>query len=231
MTTRPSGVRPKTVLSALFIAWLVLWSASVLQDLFLVLTGFDRKIWLLDVDFEGSIYTWFSTLLLAFAAVLAFVLASWRGEGDRGFARQWATIGAILLLLSMDESLSFHERLSGILGGVVTTTGIFKFAWVIPALALVAIVAILFLPFLRQLPRRVAGTMVAAGAVFVAGAVGMEMVAGQYVTGEESEEIFVSLSYRLMANIEEGLEVLGVLLVIKAFLMQARMLYPDFFRD
>lgn len=230
MESRSDGIRSGRILFALFCMWLVLWSASVVQDVVIWATGTGEKIWILDVDSEESFYTWFSTLLLGLAALLAFVLAAWRSGRGRSFPRQWGIIGAILLLLSMDEMLSFHERLSGMLSNAFSTSGIFEFAWVIPALVLVAAVGIVFLPFILRLPHRVARDIVLSGVIFVTGAVGMEMLAGLHVSESGGgAEVFASPTYRALTNIEEGLEGLGVLLLIRALLMQAQLYYPAFF--
>jgi len=214
----------KGLFLVLLFSWLTLWSASVTQDVVIWMTGTDKKIWLLDVDFEESFYTWFSTLLLSFAALIAFILASWEAGGSSFFQRRWQIIGIIFLLLSSDEMLSFHERLSGMMSLPFSTSGIFEFSWVIPALFMVTAVAFMFWPFMRQLPYHVARAIFIAGVVFVGGAVGMEMVTGLFISESGAvADAFASPMYRVLTNVEEGFEVLGVILFINALLMQAEL--------
>lgn len=226
----PSSFRinSKLVLYVLLSVWFVLWSANGIQDIMLATSYATDKIWMLDVDSEDSIYTWFSGLLLAFAAMIAFVLASCQREDGKTFAKQWAMMGGILLLMSMDEMLSFHEKLSSVLHGALSTSGLFAFAWVIPGIALVGAVAVLFWPFLRSLPFTIARGIFVAGAVFVMGALGLEMLAGLVVSGA-GPEVYASPLYRGLAGIEEGLEGLGVILLIRTLLAQAALYVPAVF--
>jgi len=119
----------------LVLSWLLLWCGSIVQDLVIFATGSEEKIWLLDVDSEDSLFTWLSTILLFLSSLLAFVLAS-----NGNDAPQWRGIGAILLAMSVDEMASLHEKLSGVLSSLLTTSGPFFFAWVIPAAVLVLVV-------------------------------------------------------------------------------------------
>ena len=58
--------------------------------------------------------------------------------------------------------------------------------------------------------------MIASAALFLGGAVGLEMVGGSVAETEGIE----SLRYRLLANLEEGLELAGTLLFIYALLLE-----------
>lgn len=219
------------IIFILLLSWLALWSASVTQEVIVLTSGNVDKIWILDADYEESLYTWFSTVLLSFAALFAFFLSLHKAEQSKGIQRQWQIIGAIFFLLSADEMLSFHEKINNVMSRAFNFSGIFEFAWVIPAIFIVIFLGVMFLPFLRRLPSHVSRTIIAAGAIFVFGAVGMEMVAGLFVSESSvREEVFASPIYRLLTNIEEGLEALGVILFIKALFMQAELYFPILFR-
>lgn len=230
-------INRKVVLTVLLSVWFALWAAAALQEVGLILIEsttevWDRRIWLLDVNFEASLYTWFSTLLLALSGLIALVLATFQGGPGKKFKTQWQMVGGLLLFLSMDEMLSFHERLNGLVDKVVSTSGIFAFSWVIPAIVLVGGVAVLFIPFLRSLPFVIARGIFLAGAVFVMGAVGMEMMGAGIVStvaGEGSQHNYDLPVYRFVALLEEGLEVLGVLILIRTLLLQAALYVPDLF--
>ncbi|GGL57059.1 hypothetical protein [Wenxinia marina] len=218
-------VSSRKLLLALTLSWLLLWFGSVIQDLVILATGTEEKIWLLDVDSEVSVYTWLSTILLSGAALLSFVLASHGND-----APQWRAIGVIFLAMSMDEMLSLHERLSGVLSSSLTTSGPFFFAWVIPAAVFILMVAVVFLPFVFRLPRSVAIMIIAAGFVYILGALGLEMAAGLFLSGEENlASALESPRYRIMTNLEEGLEVLGVIIFIAALLIRCAQVFPSTF--
>jgi hypothetical protein len=95
--------------------------------------------------------------------------------------------------------------------------GAFRGEGVIPALALVVLVGVVFRPFLRRLPAITRALFVLAGLVYVGGAIDGEIAGG--------------LAYELAGSgalsgsavlAEEGLELLGVALFIHALLAMPR---------
>jgi hypothetical protein len=90
--------------------------------------------------------------------------------------------------------------------------------WVIPALIFVALVGLSYLPFLMQLKRTTAVLFVVAGATYVMGAVGMDMIGGLIVEQHGME----SLQHSFARMIEELLEMLGVLVFLYALLEYIR---------
>ena len=223
-----SSTKTNKIIISLVFAWLTLWLANAIQDITIWLTGTSAKIWVLDLDFEESFYTWFSTVMLSAAAFMCFFLSLKDHGQTKNVKTQWRILGSIFFLLSADEMLSFHERVSGMLSTSFTTSGMFEFAWVIPALVIIPIFFFLFFPFIRHLHTHVSYTIIIAGSIFVFGAVGMEMIAGIFISENSSQDdVFTSPIYRFLVNIEEGLEVLGVIIFIKALLMQAEIYFPE----
>ena len=223
-----SSTKTNKIIVSLVVAWLTLWLANAIQDITIWLTGTSAKIWVLDLDFEESFYTWFSTVMLSAAAFMCFFLSLKDHGQTKNVKTQWRILGSLFFLLSADEMLSFHERISGMLSTSFTTSGMFEFAWVIPALVIIPIFFFLFLPFIRHLHTHVSYTIIIAGSIFVFGAVGMEMIAGIFISENNSQDdVFTSPMYRFLVNIEEGLEVLGVIVFIKALLMQAEIYFPE----
>ncbi|HEX5878718.1 MAG TPA: hypothetical protein VF468_10405 [Actinomycetota bacterium] len=89
---------------------------------------------LFDVNSEGNVPSWFSSMLLMGCALVAALLAALvRRAGGRD-ARCWAGLAVILSLLSLDEAVALHERLGGPAGEVLgdATRGPLHFAWVVP---------------------------------------------------------------------------------------------------
>ena len=82
------------------------------------------------------------------------------------------------------------------------------------AAVLVLIVGLSYLPFVWNLPARTRSLVVLAGGAFLAGALGVEMLSGAQADafGEEN------LTYALIITVEEFLEMLGVVIFIKALL-------------
>ena len=108
--------------------------------------------------------------------------------------------------LTADEYLHLHEMLTAPMRRLLHVDGLLHYAWVVPY-ALIGIVLLFTLwPFLRRLPRRVVRNMLIAGAVYIGGAMGLEMVGGKVDTlfGENS------LALVLLSTVEEGLEMVAL---------------------
>jgi hypothetical protein len=198
--------------------WAGLISANVVQDLAVDYGA--ARIWLLDVDVERSLYTWFSQLLLALVALLLFDTGAKMRRAERFVASQWLALSAIFVLLSIDEALSLHEIASQRLSEAIPTSGFLMFAWVVPA----AVVCLLGLaaatPFLLRLPGRVRMLMLLSAVLFLGGAVGMEMVGGKILSDFGGDASV--LPYRWAVAVEEGLEGLGVLVFLYSHLLYRR---------
>jgi hypothetical protein len=155
---------------------------------------------------EQNLGAWFSATLLANCALL--LLAA----GRRATALQqphrlfWFILCATFLALSIDEASSIHESLMGPIQSALQTEGLFRYAWVVPALVLVPLFALTSVPFLLNLPRHTALEFVGAGAVYVTGALGFEMLEG---LTDGSGVVFV-----LFYLVEEALEITGILLFL-----------------
>ena len=176
--------------------------------------GWRTVVRLLDLNDENSIATWFQGLHLAFVGFLALVWG--RGE-PRRTRWGWLVLGAIFFAMSLDELVSIHEQFTTPLRQLLDIdSGPFYYAWVILGLLLALTVALTMTPFLLRLPRATALGLIAAGAVFVAGAVGMEMVGASIAATPGG---MTHLTYRLAMMTEETLEMIGILLAVRALLV------------
>lgn len=185
---------------------------SFVQDMFLHINGISgaSRIWILDVDAEMSIYTWASYCLIFLNAVFLFLIAL---KSSRKVL-YWLILSCVFGVLSLDEALSFHERLSDPVKNHLNTTGVFYFAWVIPALAACAVGALAYIPFLRSLPGKTMIFFIFAAVIFLSGAIGIEMIGGFYAE-KSGIDTFI---YRMLAHIEEGLEGAGMIVFLYALL-------------
>lgn len=98
---------------------------------------------------ELTVVAWFTAVtLLAGGLALFAIAAATRSAGGR-FVAHWRVLGAIFVFLSFDEAIAFHEELGEWVKDAIPTGGPFLWAWVIPYSALVLIVGMAYLPFLR----------------------------------------------------------------------------------
>jgi hypothetical protein len=163
-----------------------------------------------DVDHEKSFYTWLSSTLLFAAAVLLVWTAREEQRVGGGLHVYWRLLATVFVLLSADEHVGVHERASEWLSIHLPTHGAFYYGWVMLAVPLCLAGGVVSLRALKILERPIRTRLFLAAAVFVLGAIGVEMLSAAFaeVHGQ------ANLSYHLLANLEEGLEGAGVLLFL-----------------
>ncbi len=178
---------------------------------------------LFHLDFEQNIPTFFSAVVILFCAALLFVIAAARKrQGERDY-RYWVGLAAIFLFLSIDEAVSIHERLTNPMRAWFGASGVFHFGWVIPYGIFVVALVLIYLRFLFQLPARIRHLILIAGAVYLTGAVGFEMVGGYYFARHGDQ---VDLIYSLLTTCEESLEMIGMLIFAYALMTYIASEFP-----
>ncbi len=213
------SLNPHSIFRVLGVVAFLLVLASVGLQLIVYLTGHDTVFGLVRlfyVDREQNIPTSYSTFLLLFASFLLAVITVLERKRSAVRLSYWATLSIGFLYLAADEAASIHEMLvrpvRNLLGG--GNLGIFHFAWVLPGIILVLLLALFYARFLRQLSTKPRLTFMLAGTLYVGGAIGVEMIGGWY-TGLHGRE---NLTYSLIATVEESLEMIGTIVFIWALL-------------
>jgi hypothetical protein len=171
-----------------------------------------RLPWLLrqlfDVDQENNLPTWFSDFLLLTAWVFLWLCAQKKKADCDPWFRYWQVLTVGFLLMAIDEIAGVHETINSAI----------EMSWAIPAGIMVVVLGIAFVPFVLHLPRRTALWFVLAGAVYVSGAVGVELAGNAMVVEQQKD----TLAYCMSTMVEEGMEMLGVILFINALLHYMR---------
>jgi hypothetical protein len=176
--------------------------------------GADNLYVVFDLWDEVSIPSWYSaSLLLVCAALLGVIAVTKRQAGDR-YRRHWTGLALIFLALSIDDASDLHGHTSYQLQATFETGGFLAYAWVIPAAVACVVVGLAYLRFLSDLPAPIRWRFLIGGALFITGALVMEMIEGRYDTQHGVE----NMPYRIMVAIEESLEMAGVVIFISALL-------------
>lgn len=180
----------------------------------------------LNLDSEAGFGTWFAIVQLALAATIAALIAAHQRAEHRPW-RGWAGLSVLLAAMSVDEQVRLHENL-GRLGAAWGLTILGHDVWFVPALVVVAIIVVALLPFVLRLPRRTRRLVMGAGALYVLGAVGFEVIAWSWVlvTGDGSTDA-PSLMIGMLQWGEETLELLAVAVVVMALLDYAASVTSD----
>ncbi len=207
--------------------WVLVASTSILvlvglaREALALVAGIHSREFYLTIfrfDAELTIPTWYSGALMLVAALLLIVCSAIaRTSRPREFI-WWVMLGIGFVYLSADEVAGIHERVGQIATRYVETSGALSFTWLIVGIPAVIAAAALFLPFLLKIDRRTRWMMIAAGALFVGGAVGFEMLGGLAASRLGLE----SAAYLAVAALEECLELAGLTLLVSALLLRVR---------
>jgi hypothetical protein len=136
-----------------------------------------QPILMLNLDSEQNLPSLFSTLLLWIGAVLCGFIAKAGGD-TRADRNHWAGLSALFFYLGTDEFASLHERLGGLTDHMLASWGLSTFAWVIPYSFLLIFLLIYYVKFLFRLPVETMKWLIFSGIIYVAGALGCEIVGG-----------------------------------------------------
>ncbi len=157
---------------------------------------------------ENCFPSYFSGLLLLTVAITLahiFVIAQ---QPTKSFSSWLLLSSATFLYLACDETLMIHERVIPYVKnhlGVSPTLAILS--WIVPALAFFTLYVITSLKTLLLVSARIRQLLINGGALFVAGAVGYEIMS--FLTNSHSSGS-AQLDL-LLIGIEESLEMTGVL--------------------
>lgn len=168
----------------------------------------------LNVDYEGNIPTFYSFLALLFSSVLLGAIAHVKKLDSDRYKNHWKILSFIFLYLSLDEIGQLHENLIIPMRKLLNATGVLYFTWIVPFGFLVAIFLLSYSKFLFHLPVSTKKLFIAAAALYIGGAMGVEMLGGYvaYTTGQKN------VSYVIVITLEESLEMLGIVVFIHALI-------------
>ena len=136
--------------------------------------------------------------------MLLFLISSRKKAEQDPWTKYWFGLALGFGFLSLDEIAGFHETLNGMI----------DYSWAIPGGIVSVLVGLLYLRFLWNLPAKIRWLFVISGAIFVGGAVGVEISTDWYA----EEDLLNTLAYNLWNTVEEGMEMAGVVLFIHALL-------------
>ena len=170
------------------------------------------------VSAEENVPTFFSTALLLLSSFLLVVVSAKR----RGavYAARWALLAFIFLILALDEAAGMHEYFNEPFRDLLGAAGPLYYAWVIPGALFTTALFAYYLPFLRHLSSRTGRLILLSGLLYVAGAIGVELLGAQYYYSYGVKDF----PYSLLTAVEETLEMTGVITLIYTLLDYLRQL-------
>jgi len=178
----------------------------------------DGRVAAFDLDGEGSLAVWFSTMTLSaagLAALLVFTVRRFKVDDYHGHYRVWIWAAMCWFLIGLDETASLHEGFKEMMS-VISGTRIFgdgSIWWVIPYFFLLGAVGTRLLVDMRCCWLSSATMILAAGCY----AVGVAAQLGLLLPESGARGVML----------EEGAEMLGNLFVLLAMALHARYVIMD----
>ncbi len=238
------AIYAKIIVRAIIIAVLFITLAGLAARVAMYIwgeEGYLQPLRIFDVGEERSIPTWFESGQFLLCSILLAVIAVAKKQRNNRYSLHWSVLSIILLLLSLDEVASIHEaigqqseRLLHNITGFIPS-GAISFFWVVPGAVFVLIVLLAYLKFLAHLPQTTRRLFLFAGALFVLGALGIEMLTAQVVSSSGgianwvvsssggivdrgSASAIPTILKGLQTSVEEMFEMLGLTAFVYALL-------------
>lgn len=211
------------VLVYLLIAVNVANAAAQCGMLFLDQGRSNEIIRLFNVSNEANIPSWFNSMLLLANALLLGVIGQVHRGANSAAASGWMSLAAGFLYLSIDEAAALHENLNAPAVAMLKAmgfqaAGLLTFVWPLLAVAMLALAAAPLWRLLRRMPAWPRRRALTAGAMFLSGALGMELIGGHmfYTYG------YYSKGFAIASTIEEFLEMAALIVFADALLRYIR---------
>ena len=219
-------VRARYVAGAFAIVASLLTLAHILVQSVRFASGDDRLYGLvsfLSLGAENNPPTYYASFAILFCALLlaSIGIVAWRA--GRGQSWYWYLLALVFVFLALDESIQLHERMIEPTRDAFDASGLFYYAWIVPYGIAFLLLGVAYLRFLLRLPRRTAKLFVVSGVLFVAGAIGFEMLGGVVFQASGS----ANLMYVVLQTFEEVLEMAGIVLFIYALVDYVEKIYGD----
>ena len=209
----------KSIVNTLLIIACMLIAASIAGQIMKYVFGHPSVyglVSLFNVSQEQNIPTLFSVLLLITCSILLSLTLYLQHKQKAGLNMYWATLAIGFAFMAIDEFTELHENVGFLFKPLIGSYshGLLYYSWVIPACALIIFLAVFYSSFLFKLPKTTRINFIIAATTYLTGLIGIEMLGGNYheLHGRDN------LSYSLIATLEESLEMLGLILFIRALL-------------
>jgi hypothetical protein len=171
-----------------------------------------QSVWLIyfqyyfNMENENNVPTYFSSILLLFAAVILLLIRSVSANNKN----YWLSLSGIFLFLALDEALEIHEK-ANLFARKYITGNLFNLPWILPYAIVFGVAGLFYLKFLKALPGKTQKDFFIAGTIYVAAAGGIEAIDGILFNYFPYEHVV----FRLTSFFQETLEMVGIILFIR----------------
>lgn len=172
------------------------------------------------LDTEANLPTLYQALTLLLSAFLLEVISLNAASTGKSYVFHWRLMAIIFFWFGVDEASHIHEVVQALFsqffrdGILVKHYMPSKILFFIPAILIVVTFVITYIRFLLYLPKRTRWQFILSGAIFVGGALGIEMVS-QFFAAVHGK---TNMVYGGLSSLEEIMEMVGIAIFIYALL-------------
>ncbi len=208
------------VLRSITLIAVALFGLHVVAEISTLFLGYENLggfVPLFDMGRERNAPTLFSTALFVINACLFAIVAMDESARD-GSRWAWNLLAAVFCFLALDEFVEIHERLIVPVRTLLNTSGLLYFAWLIPYVIAVVLLATLVGPTVFRTHARVRNRLILSAVTYLTGAVGFEALGGRVADRLGALPTRTDVTYQVLVTLEESFEVAGLLLLSWALL-------------
>jgi len=176
-----------------------------------------------NMDAEANVPTYFNTIILFIPALLFAAIAVTKFMDKDKFRIHWAGLSLLFLYLSIDEASVLHEKLIKPMRSMMDLGGIFYFAWVVPGIAFVVVVGLMYLRFFLNLETKFKILFFTSIFLYFGGVLGGEMVSGYFAESIGQK----NFTYSVASSLEESIELIGASMLIYTLLAYIKQYLPE----
>lgn len=175
------------------------------------------------LDNEQNVPTYYSVLILLFAFLVTYFIARLKKTTKDSFYPQWMGLAIGFFILSADEFIMLHEKLKRFTFHVFPKDSyLYNSGWVTMGVITALVVSLFFLYFVMKLPRKPRNIIIAAGIIYLTGALVIERIGYSIldIYGNGREFVLISM-------VEEFMEMAGITLYIYGLLDYLKQMMVD----
>ena len=179
----------------------------------------NSEIWRLyryfNVASELNLPAFYSSFILGLAGYILCIIALKKFRQSANFSFQWFCLSIIFFYLAIDELLALHEGLGGMAIRFLGEENLIFQDWAYAGIVLVVLFILLFWSFFNHLPSGHKLRFFTSAALYIGGALGVEIIGSIYVMRNGIQDI----PYFLFTTVEETLEMVGVIYFINTLMI------------
>ncbi len=211
-----AGKKIRMLLVAFFILLQLAFGATLYAKFALGNESLGGLTNLFNIDSEANLPTWFQSTLLIITAILLYMVGRIKKRRGNAIGGKWVAFSVVFWLLAMDEGSMIHELLNEPVRKMLgIESGFLYYAWVIPGVLGLAILAVYFWKFISTMPIKIRSRVYLAGFIYIAGSLVGEVVSANLVSSFGRQ----SLEYICVSWAEESCEMAGLIFFISTLLV------------